>query len=144
MMRYSIARRTSDGTIAAAALEIIAGLKDCSVVSVEVSLVAATATVLGLGRPAAKGISPTTPVSVLCDQGGVVSASSSGIATAIAWGTGPTVPAQFFRRVSLPATIGAAFAWTFGQGLWIPTGGTLVLWNISAASVLDVTVVVEE
>ena len=142
MTRYSIARRTTNVTIANACLEIIAGAKRVKVVSVEVMLAAATASVFGLGRPAAKGITPTTPISMLPDAAG--DAGESTVTTAIAWGTGPTVPAQFIRRCSFLTAIGAIAYWEFVKGLWIPANGSIVLWNISATSAVDVNVVVEE
>lgn len=142
MFRASIARRTSDGTIAAAALEIIAPTSHSLLLrEVSLTLVAVTASVFGLGRPAAKGITPTTPVQFMMEAG---SDKACRATTAIAWGTGPTVPAQFFRRASLPAAIGALATWTFGNGLIIPANFTLVLWNITANSLVDVNVIAEE
>lgn len=143
MPRGSISRRTSDGTTGAAALEIIGSpVRGTLVKEVSVYLAAATASNYGLGRPAAKGITPTTPVSFLAD-GGIDSTAFKG-STAIAWGTGPTLPAQFFRRVGFPAVITSFVSWVFEKGLFIPAGGTLVLWNLAANGVVDVTVVVDE
>lgn len=142
MNRGSIGRRTSDGTSGAAALEIIAGTRGAFLVSLEINLAAATASTYGLGRPAAKGITPTTPVTILQE-----SARDTALlaATAIAWGTGPTVPAQFFRRCGFPATIATQIFWAFGgQGLWIPPSASVVLWNLATNGVVDVNVVVDE
>jgi len=108
-----------------------------------ISMAAATASIYGLGIPAAIGITPTSPVSNLVepDRGltGVVT-------TAVAWGTGPTVPAQFFRRIGFPATIGAGLPepWRFDNGLFIPPAKSLVLWNIGTNRVVDVTIEVDE
>lgn len=140
MPRGSIARRTVDGTIATAAYELIAhSTKGCVLREMLVTLAAATASAYGLGRPAAKGVTPTSPVALLPEDGGILQTS-----TAVAWGTGPTVPTQFFRRVSFPATISSSILWTFANGLYIPAGGTLVLWNIAANGVVDVSVEVDE
>jgi hypothetical protein len=144
MLRSSIGRRTSSGTASAAALEIVAPTgKPCKVIRVEVYLVAATASIFGLGRPAAKGITPTSPVNSLSEVNGN---ELGGILTqtAVAWGTGPTVPVNFFRRVGLPATIGVGVVWDFDGGLWIPANASLVLWNIGTNSLADVNVVADE
>ena len=143
MRRGSIGVRTSAGTAAAAALEIIApAAVGCYLRELEVSLAAATASIYGLGRPAALGVTPTTPVSLLSDA--KASAVMYKTATALAWGTGPTVPAAFIRRVSFAAVIGERIKWEFGQGLYIPAGASLVLWNIGTNGVVDVNVVVDE
>jgi hypothetical protein len=140
MRRSSIGRRTSDGTTAAAAIEIIsAGV--CFVRELQISLAAATATTLGVGRPAAAGITPTSPVTSLLEG---VATDASKITTAVAWGTGPTVPASFFRRVGFPATIGSQILWQFKDGIYLSPGQTLVVWNLASNGVIDVTVVVDE
>lgn len=140
--RYSIGRRTTDGSSGAAALEIIAGAKPAYVREITVSLAAATASVFGIGRPAAIGVTPTAPVTVLDEAGG--DANEAHVTTAVAWGTGPTVPAQFFRRVGLPAAVGNSHTFSFEpRGLTIPAGGSLVVWNLAANALADVTVVVD-
>lgn len=139
--RCAISRRTSSGTDATAALELIAPAgKGIVLRELSVYLAAATASAYGLGRPAAKGITPTTPVSLLLESGdsGLILTS-----TAIAWGTGPTVPGGFLRRVAFPATISSHVIWTF-HGLEIPAGTSLVLWNLGTNGVVDVNVMVEE
>ena len=102
---------------------------------------AATASVFGLGRPAAMGITPTTPVTLLAEDTGDPVAT---VKTALAWATKPTVPTAFLRRVSLPATIGAGMIWTFPFGLIIPISFSIVVWNITAVSLADIWVVVDE
>lgn len=151
-MLYSLSQRTTSGTIAAAAWEVRAGASNKPrILEIGISINAATASVFGLGRPAAIGITPTTPVTFLDESDGGAGATTApaGATTAcVAWGTGPTVPANFFRRVSLPATVGAGVIWTFLRGLGIPqlvgTTGSVVLWNITATSVADVYAVVDE
>jgi len=141
LIRSSIGRRTSSGTAAAAALEIIAGARALFVREVVIALAAATASTFGLGRPAAKGITPTSPVTSLSEQPGDAVSTAT---TAVAWGTGPTVPADFFRRVGFPAVIGSTITWYFNNGLFIPASGSLVIWNIGTNGVCDVTFVTEE
>lgn len=145
MIRTSIGRRTSDGTAAAAALEVIAGAKGFFLRELWLSMAAATASVYGLGVPAAKGITPTSPVTNLIE--GAPTDAVALTKTAIAWATGPTVPAQFFRRIGLPATIGSGLPapWHFGnQGLFVPAGTSIVLWNIGTNGIVDVNIVVDE
>ncbi len=141
MARSSIGVRTSSGSSAAAAWELIANTGvGCTVLGIHVTLAAATASTYGLGRPAAIGITPTTPVAVLPEN-----TASPALVTApkvaVAWGTGPTIPTAFFRRVSFPATITSNILWEFQDGLWVPAGGSLILWNLAANGVVDVTVV---
>ncbi|MHA1481891.1 MAG: hypothetical protein ACTSQA_00450 [Candidatus Heimdallarchaeaceae archaeon] len=137
-MKLSLAVRTASGTDAAAAWEIRTGATPGRVKVIEIGLflAAATASIIGLGRPAVTGITPTTPVDFLPEDPDDVIAT--GIAqSSLAWGTGPTVPTEFIRRIALPATIGTGVIWTFPEGLIIPVSDSLVLWNLSTNSVLD-------
>lgn len=142
LQRCSIGRRTTDGSTGAAALEFIAGTKGASIKSILISLAAATASTYGIGRPAALGITPTSPVTSLVEQDTQASVTSK---TAVAWGTGPTVPANFYRRVTLPAVIGSLQLFDFGPaGLWVPAAASIVVWNLAANGVVDVTIVHDE
>jgi hypothetical protein len=141
MTRFSLGVRTSNVTDANANLEVIAGsAHGYKLVSLEIFLAAATASMFGLGRPAAVGITPTTPVTVLDDDG----VKTGTVTVALAWGTGPTIPAAFIRRMSKPATAGSTVLWTFEKGLWVPIGKSVILWNLGATSAVDVNIVVEE
>jgi hypothetical protein len=54
-----------------------------------ISLVTAAATVIGIGTPAAIGVTPTSPQTFLRED----TADQTAVTTAaVAWGTGPTVP----------------------------------------------------
>jgi hypothetical protein len=149
--RYSLGVRTSSGTTATAALEIIAASSGGSgmqaigpftyLMELRVCMAAATASIFGIGRPAAIGVTPTTPVFLLNEQ---ATGSSANTSTALAWGTGPTIPAAFFRRVDLPATVGVEQVFIFQNGLYIPPGTSIVLWNAASNGVADVNLVVEE
>lgn len=94
---------------------------------------AATAQVIGFGFSLAKGVTPTTPLSAIGED-----QTDSGIvtATAIAWGTAPTLPTTVpLRRFSMPAAIGAGIVWSWANGLFIPLATTsLILWNIGTGS----------
>ena len=143
MAIYSLSQRTTSGTAATAAWEVRStSTNKPKMMEMSFTQVAATASVFGIGRPAAIGVTPTTPQTFLDEQDGN---GPTGLTTAaVAWGTGPTVPANFFRRVAMPATIGAGFVWTFPRGLGIPISGSIVLWVIATASVVDASAVVDE
>src|SRR3990172_12259225 len=105
MATYSLANLTTNVTSANAALELRTASTDrVRLEELGASLNAATASTYGIGRPGAIGVTPTSPITWLAQD----PASPAGTAqTALAWGTGPTVPANFFRRWNLPAQIGA-------------------------------------
>ena len=142
MAIYSIANRTSNVTIAAANTELrTAATGRGAVMELGVFMAAATASVVGFGRPQAIGVTPTSPITVLAEDPGDLAGT---LQTALAWGTGPTVPVQFFRRLNLPATIGAGIILTFPRGLIIAGSSSVVLWNITATGVMDNYFVVDE
>ena len=91
----------------------------------------ATATDVGVGRPAAISLTPTTVVPVAED-------TSAGAATCtgqVAASTKPTAPAAYLRRFGIPATVGAGVIWSFPVGIVVPTGpAELVVWNIGAST----------
>jgi hypothetical protein len=105
--------------------------RDPRVYEVCVSVSTAVSGEVGLMRPA------NTPAG---GSGGQVGAAmdtsyAAGLATtANAWTTAPTVGTAF-RRMVLPATIGAGVIWTFPQGLVVPVSGFLVVWQFSALAV---------
>lgn len=127
---YSRAINTTVAGAAAAALEIIAGTNSAKITEIVLTLGAATASVYALGTPAAIGNNPTTPVPLLSEQDASVSVAT----LATAWTTPPTAPAAFYKRASMPASIGAQLVWTFPQGLIIPANSSLVVWNLTANS----------
>lgn len=138
MTRGTLARLTTATANAAACLEVIApsvtsGKTGFWIRRIEVYLATAVASVFSLGRPAAIGITPTTPVTVTQVEGRDGVQTPMLTATALAWGTGPTVPAKFMRSVGLPATIGTGVAWVF-EKLWVTAGDTIVLWNNSGGA----------
>ena len=142
MAIYSMASRTSNVTTAAANYEIRTTATDRPrVMEIGISLVTAAATVIGIGRPAAIGITPTSPQTVLAEDTGDPVGT---VTTAMAWATGPTVPVNFLRRWSFPGTIGAGVILTFPRGLVIPISSSIVIWNILGGATLDVNVVIDE
>ena len=143
-MIYSLGIRTSNVTIANPSWEIRTGATPGRAKLLEIGffLVDATASVIGLGRPAAIGTVPTAPDDFIPEDPNDVIASGV-LQSALAWGGNPTVPADFFRRIALPATIGTGVIWTFPKGITIPVSSSLVLWNITANSLLDAYAVLE-
>ena len=142
MAIFSLANRTSNVTTANPHLEIRAGATNRPrLLEMGIWLNAATQSPIGIGRPQAIGITPTTPVTVQAED----PAESAGLTqTALAWATPPTVPLQFFRRVNIAAAIGAAVILTFPRGIVIAAGSSLINWNLAAVSLLDIHVVVDE
>ena len=143
-MIYSISQRSTVTTIAAASWELrSAATNKPKIYELGISLGAATASVYGIGRPAAIGVTPTTPLTVLDESDG--NAPTGLTTSAVAWATPPTAPVNFFRRCSLPATIGSTIIFTFPRGLGLPVSNSIVMWNITANSaVVDFWAVVDE
>jgi hypothetical protein len=141
MPKYSIGNRTTNTTTANPALEVIAPANGTRVTSVTITLAAATASVFGIGRAAAIGITPTSPALLVKHDTGRPDTLT---ATALAWGTPPTIPTVFFVRTNLPATIGATVTISFPEGITLASGESLVLWNLSGTGAADVNVTVEE
>lgn len=141
MSIYSLANLTTGTTSATAAIELRTASTDrVNLLECGGWLTAATASVYGLGTPAAIGVTPTSPITWLAEQ-----QQAAGTAqTALAWGTGPTVPANFFRRIGMPATIGAGFVLTFPRGLTIAVSSSIVLWNTQANGAINTHFVGDE
>lgn len=148
MNRLAQSRLTTATTSGNPCLEIIAGaLKGFWLRELSLSLAAATASVFGLGRPAAKGVGPTSPVALLPTA--TVATIPVGTSTALAWGTtAPTSPASFLRQLALAATIGQrTFLYSDlneGRKLFVPAGASLVLWNVAATSAAYVDLTIDE
>jgi hypothetical protein len=128
-MKVSLGINTTVATTGAACVEIRTDANTrFRIREIGLSIGIATASVYGVGRPAARGITPTTPIDFLPYD--VADAPVSGFLTSsVAWGTGPTAPAAFFRRFNFPAAIGGGIVFTFDD-LIIPVSGSLVIWNL--------------
>jgi hypothetical protein len=144
MALYEVSVAGGAGTISVAQAELRAAATDAIYVyEIGVSLTAATASSIGLGRPANSGSvaggtqtlgqanNQDDPVAV----GGVVTTG---------WTTAPTAPTVFLRRIGLPAAIGNGVIWTWPRGLRVKQGTSLVLWNITASSIANIHFVFEE
>lgn len=143
MAIYSLAQRTTVTTIAAASQAFLSpATNEAALMEWGYFNGAATACVTGLGR-SANTPTLTGGVAFLAEDEGRPTGLTQG---AVAFGTAPTVPANFFRRFSLAALIGAAVVYTFPRGIVLPAGGqAIVAWNITANSaVVDIHAVVDE
>lgn len=131
MAIYSLALNSTVATTGAAAGDVRNATLDASIMEAGIQLGAATASTYGLGRSANTPVQ-TSGVAVLAEDVD----RPAGISTmAVAWSTAPTVPANFFRRASLPATIGAGMIWTFPRGLVLGAGAaSMLVWNLATNS----------
>lgn len=144
MAYYSLGIRTSGATTGTAAWEIRTSANvRARLMELGVFLAAATASTYGLGRPAAIGVTPTTPVDFPGEDFADPTVAGQ-VQSALAWATGPTAPANFLRRISLPATIGTGIIWTWAKGLVIPVSSSIVLWNLATNGVVDAYAVIDE
>lgn len=142
MAIYAIARRTTNVTSGAAAHTIYTTSTDrAAVLEAGVFMGAATASTYSLGRPAAAGVTPTSPVLLLAEDPGNPAATTN---SALAWGTSPTNPTNDLRRWAAPATIGTGVIWTFPRGIIIAISTNFVLQNLATNGVVDSYFVVDE
>jgi hypothetical protein len=138
---YSVADRSASLTAAGRLGEFRTGAFRAYVREIGVSVgVAGASPSLGVIRPNAIGVTPTTPKTAQAHD----PASPAGtVTTATAWGTAPTLPASpvYLRRVTLPATLGAGWVWPFQPGeLIIPINSSLLL-DLIALSAATATAV---
>lgn len=141
MAIYSLAQRTSGTGSAAASIEFIAGATlRMKLLEIGITLNAATASALGFGRPAAIGVSPTKVVGLAEDVGDPAALGSG----SLVWSTGPTSPANFFRKISITNVAGQGVVWTFYRGVIMQTAASSILWNLTTVSALDVWFVWDE
>jgi hypothetical protein len=144
MALYELSVAGGAGTISVAQAELRAASTDAIYVyEVGVSLTAATASSIGLGRPANSGSVAGGTLAVGLGNDQDVAAAVGGIVTT-GWTTAPTAPTNFFRRIGLPAAIGNGVIWTWPRGLRVKQGTSLVLWNITASSIANIHFVWEE
>lgn len=143
MALYSLAQRTSNVTINQTHWSVIsAATNKPKIMEMGLTMITGTASVFAVGRPAAVGITPTSPVTFLDEGDG---GGPAGLTTAcLAWGTLPTPHTQSLRRYSMPATIGAGFIATFPRGLAMPISQNVTILNITASVTTDVYAVVDE
>ncbi len=137
----SIGVRTSNVTIAQGSFEcrtpasVRARILELSIIQLT-----GTAQSLGLGRPAAIGVTPATVAFQADDPGDPASV----VLSAISWATPPTAPVVFHRRWNSAATIGVGTIWTFPAGLVVPISSAISVHNITTAVANDINCVIDE
>lgn len=142
MAVYSIARRTTNVTSGQSAHTIYTASTDrAALLEAGIFMGAATASTYSLGRPAAAGITPTSPVLLLAEDAGGPAAT---VNSALAWSTSPTSPTNDLRRWASPATIGTGVIFTFPRGVIIAVSANFVLQNLATNGVVDSYFVVDE
>ncbi len=133
---------TTNFTISQACWELIApSTRRIVIREIQIIQKTATAQTLGLGRPAAIGITPTAPVTAVR---GDPADNTSSVTGALAWATSPTAPAAYIAKWTSSANVGATVTWYFQDGLVLSASGTLVLFNLTAAVAVEVNVRFEE
>lgn len=140
---YAVSDRSASVTVAGRLAELRTTSTDrLFVTEIGVSVgVAGAAPTIGLIRPNAIGVTPTSPKTVQALDPGDPAGTGT---TATAWGTAPTLPATpvYLRRVALPATVGAGWVWTFAPGeLVVPVSSSLLIdliaLSAAAATAID-------
>jgi hypothetical protein len=135
---FEIGFRGATAAAGAAYGQIIAGASGALRIR-EIGFFSATAVAasVGLGRAANQ---PATAAPIAALQTDPRDAVTSLASAAASWSTAPTVPAAFYRRIVLPAVIGAGIIWSWPAEaplIVIPVaavGQALVLWNFGAAA----------
>lgn len=141
MAIYSAQVLSNNNAISTPQIEVVAGSHGYRLLEFGGTQLTSVVSTIGLGPPAAVGITPSGSFA-RPDDGGNTSASTT--RGAASWGTLPTSPVQFLRRISLVSTIGSGFVWTFPRGVQILSAKTLVLWNITASATFQCWFVVDE
>lgn len=139
---YEAGHTKTSGAAAAPLFEIIpatlaAGKRMPEIRELGIFNVSGVAAEIGIGRPAAIGITPATSVTVQATHSNDVIIGATTIATT--WGTPPTVPGTFTRRAEIQPMVGAGAVFTWGPGEFVLWSGaaisTFVIWQISALAV---------
>jgi len=130
MSIYTTAQRSTALTTGLASLSVITpSTSRAAILESGIFLGAATASVFAIGRPAAVGVTPTSPTAPTPEDAGSPAAVST---YCLAWGTAPTAPTIALRRWSGPATIGTGVIFTFPRGIVIAISQNYVHHNLAA------------
>lgn len=131
---YSIGITSVAATTGATLCTLHTGASNrAKITEIYVSCNAATASSIGLIRPA------NTPVATTSQLGQAenIDDPASGTNADTAWSTAPTISTNvYLRKFGLPATIGAGFIWTWPEHapLVLNASSWLVLWNFSGST----------
>lgn len=88
-----------------------------------------SAEIFGFGVPAARGVTPTSPKTVLPEDTG---GPAGTVQTATAWTTAPTAPTTFLRRQKHFHFMFTQ--WAFPRGITMPVSASLVLWTLTVGT----------
>lgn len=139
---YEAGNTLTSGAAAASLFEIIpatlaAGKRPPEIREIGIFNVTGVAAEIGIGRPAAIGITPGTVTTVQATDSFDTIAGATTVAAT--WGTAPTAPTAFMRRFELQAVVGAGVIFTWGQGEFVLWSGatinTVVIRQLSALAV---------
>lgn len=100
-----------------------------------VTLIAATASRLGLVRATTVSVTPGTTVA---GQAVHPLGPASASLLVSSWGTVPVVSASFMRRMSLPAAIGAGYIWTWPADAPMLVGNGVAISEVCIANIVAV------
>ena len=141
MAVYSIARLISGTTISTACYELRTASTDrARILRWDTNIQSSATATFGLGRPGAIGVTPTSPVAWLAHN----PADPAGtVLTALAWGTGPTAPTNFFILETFTlSSVRSQFQ--FPVPLVVGVSNSIVVWNVTATTAAIMTFVGEE
>jgi hypothetical protein len=143
MAIYSLSLRSTVTTTGAASWAALSpATNEAAVMELRWVNGAATASVIGIGRtnnvPTLTGGVAFLPE----DEGRPAGVTQA----AVAFGTAPGVPANFFRRASIAGVIGAGIVYTFPRGVVLAAASNAIcVWNITTnTAVVDIDCVVDE
>jgi hypothetical protein len=138
----SLALRTGNFTSAQANVEV----RSVAAVApklIELSFIVqgtGTAQSIGVGTPAARGVTPVNTLFQRDNPTDPVSTTNG----ALAWATSPTSPNIFIRRWACGAVSGVGVVWVFPRGLVIPVSSSIVCWNITTTVAADINMIIDE
>jgi hypothetical protein len=112
---------------------LAAGVRPAEIREIGIFNNSGAAAEVGLGRPAAIGITPATEVTV--QAGNSIDTIAGHTVIAASWATAPTVPGTFMRRTTLQTVVGSGVIWVWNPGEFVLWSGsaidTIVLWQLS-------------
>lgn len=128
---------SAQGISESAPVALAAGKRPPEIREIGVFNSSGAAAEIGVGRPAAIGITPAGNVVNQAINGFDVVAGAT--STYTSWGTSPTQPSPFMRRATLQSVIGAGVIWVWNPGefvLWVGNAiSTVVIFQIGTTAV---------
>jgi hypothetical protein len=107
----------------------------CQIREIGIFLLAATSTRLGLIRASVVSVTPGTTVA---GQNTIPGAPASASLLVSSWGTVPTIGANYLRRCTLPAAIGAGVIWSWPADNPLQVGAGTAIAEIVIANLVAV------